>query len=282
MNVQATQQQSVEELLETISTLKDVKRQTDIKAVAAKAERSVDELLRKLTATNIQLTAAHVELETFSYSVAHDLRSPIRQIAGFTRILCDEFGNQLPDEARRYLQNIAQGAKQMGNLVDDLLHLTHIGHQTLSPRHVALSQLVEAAIDTLRPDCAHRNIEWRIEDLGELKCDSVMFRQVFVNLLSNALKFTRGREPAVIEVGQLPLSSERVFFVRDNGVGFDMQYAAKLFGAFQRLHPVSEFEGTGMGLATVERILRRHGGRIWAESQINRGATFYFTSNCSP
>lgn len=230
-----------------------------------------------LTVLNGQLAAANADLEAFSYSVAHDLRTPIRQIAGFSRILLEEYGPQLPAEGRRYVDKIEQGARQMGELVDDLLHLAQIGRQALSLEMTSLNSILSAAMEQLQAETADRHIEWRIGELGSAACDQRLMRQVFVNLLSNALKYTRPRERAVIQVGMKVLNDGSAIFVGDNGVGFDMKYSGKLFGVFQRLHDASEFEGTGIGLATVERIIRKHGGRIWAQARLGQGATFFFT-----
>jgi light-regulated signal transduction histidine kinase (bacteriophytochrome) len=175
------------------------------------------------------------------------------------------------------MDKVAQGAQQMGGLVDDLLHLAQVGRQALSLETTPLGSIVAATVDLLQSECSDRNVEWRIGDLCTVACDRGLMKQAFVNLLSNALKYSRPRDPAVIEVGQTTLNGEQVIFVRDNGVGFDMQYADKLFGVFQRLHQANEFEGTGIGLATVDRIVRKHGGRIWAEAEPDRGATFFFT-----
>jgi light-regulated signal transduction histidine kinase (bacteriophytochrome) len=175
------------------------------------------------------------------------------------------------------LGKVDQGAKQMGALVDDLLHLAHVGRQSLVLQVTSLNSIVAAALEMLRMESTGRAVDWRIGTLCSMRCDEGLMIQVFVNLLGNALKYTRNRDTAVIEVGQMDVKNEQVIFVRDNGVGFDMQYAVKLFGIFQRLHPASEFEGTGIGLATVERIIRKHSGRIWVEAELDRGATFYFT-----
>lgn len=279
MSDHAVEQRSLGKLLETITTLKHANQESQIRTIADQAESDIKQLLNRLAISDEHLAAANVDLETFSYSVAHDLRSPIRQIAGFSKVLIEDYGPQLPEEARRYLSKISQGAKQMGNLVDNLLHLAHIGRQPLSLRQVTLNSVVAAAMESLRPDCAGRAIEWRIEELWSTECDQGLMKQAFVNLLANAVKYTRPRNPAVIEVGQTTVNDERSVFVRDNGVGFDMRYVGKLFGVFQRLHSASEFEGSGIGLATVERIIRRHGGRIWAQSEPGRGATFFFTVN---
>jgi light-regulated signal transduction histidine kinase (bacteriophytochrome) len=249
----------------------------ELKAATEQVEQDFMQLNGRLAASNVQLAAANADLEAFSYSVAHDLRSPIRQIAGFSKILVEEYGQQLPTEARRYLDKVTQGAQQMGSLVDDLLHLSQVGRQALSLQVTPLDSILTAALELLRPECTGRSIEWRIGALRSVVCDRGLMKQAFVNLLSNALKYTRSRRPAVIQVGQANLKGEQVLFVRDNGVGFDMQYADKLFGVFQRLHLASEFEGTGIGLATVERIVRKHGGRIWAQAEPGQGATFFFT-----
>ncbi|HTE39587.1 MAG TPA: ATP-binding protein [Steroidobacteraceae bacterium] len=267
----------MENLLDTIAALKDVKQVSQIQIIAEKAERDIKHLLDRLAISDRHLAAANVDLESFSYSVAHDLRSPIRQIAGFSKILDEEYGSLLPEEGQRYLRKISQGARQMGNLVDDLLHLAQIGRQGLALQHVSLNAVVTAALETLQPECTGRSIKWHIDELSTISCDQGLMKQAFVNLLSNALKYTQPRELAVIEVRTTNSSGEHVVFVRDNGVGFDMRFASKLFGVFQRLHPASEFEGSGIGLATVDRIVRKHGGRIWAQAEPNRGATFSFT-----
>jgi light-regulated signal transduction histidine kinase (bacteriophytochrome) len=254
-----------------------MKRESELAAATHEVELNFRQLNEKLTLSNQQLGVANADLEAFSYSVAHDLRSPIRQIAGFSRILLEEYGPQLPPEARRYLDKVAQGAQQMGGLVDDLLHLAQVGRQPLSLQATALDAILAAAMESLRPECSRRTIEWHIGALPSVECDRGLMKQVFVNLLSNALKYTRPRHPAVIQVGQATLQGEQITFVRDNGVGFDMQYAGKLFGVFQRLHLASEFDGTGIGLATVERIIRKHGGRVWAQAEAGLGATFFFT-----
>lgn len=251
--------------------------QEELKASTEQSELSIAELNNKLLISNRQLAAANADLETFSYSVAHDLRSPIRQIAGFSKILLEDYAAELPAEAARYLDKVVQGAKHMGDLVDDLLHLAQVGRQALSLQTVPLNSMLVAAIESLQSECASRNIEWRIGRLGSMACDPGLMTQALVNLLSNALKYSRRRSPAIVEVGQVNMDDEQVMFVRDNGVGFDMKYADKLFGVFHRLHSTSEFEGTGIGLATAERIIRKHGGRIWAQAAPDQGATFFFT-----
>lgn len=274
--IPAPEPRYLEEVLIKLGALAHVIQQNDLQATAEEVEQDIRGLNERLVASNEQLTAANADLESFSYSIAHDLRSPIRQIAGFTRILIEEYGVQLPDEARRYLDKVDEGARHMGGLVDDLLHLAQVGRQVLSPMLISLNDVVTAAQELLRPECAHRDIEWRIGKLPSIACDQRLMKLVFVNLLSNALKYTLPGA-ALIEIGEMTLNHEQVIFVRDNGIGFDMQYAGKLFGVFQRMHRTSDFQGTGIGLATVERIIRKHGGRIWAHAEPGRGATFFFT-----
>jgi light-regulated signal transduction histidine kinase (bacteriophytochrome) len=277
MSPQAIDQRTVEAAFEKLEAVRQLKHESELRAATELAERQIRHLTEKLLASNERLAATNADLETFSYSVAHDLRSPIRQIAGFTKLLVEDYGEQLPPEARRYLDKIGQGAQQMGGLVDDLLHLAHVGRQALSLKTASLGEILDEALESLRPDYANRTVEWRIGEMPVVSCDRGLMKQVFVNLISNALKYTRTRDVAMIEIGQESVDGERIVFVRDNGVGFDMRYVDKLFGVFQRLHPASEFEGAGIGLATVERILRKHGGRIWAKSTPGHGATFYFT-----
>jgi signal transduction histidine kinase len=224
------------------------------------------------------LQAANKELEAFSYSVSHDLRAPLRHIDGYASLLSKTAGDSLNDKARRYLQTISDSAKQMGQLIDDLLVFSRMGRQEMLRTGVNLDQLVKTVIHDLRHDLQGRAISWTIGPLPEVYGDPAMLRQVFTNLLSNALKFTRHRAGAKIEIGAtLRTEGETEIFVRDNGAGFDMQYVNKLFGVFQRLHRHDEFEGTGIGLANVRRIIHRHGGRTRAEGAVDRGATFFFT-----
>ena len=245
------------------------------------AERDVELHRQQLASSNAELAALNKELEAFSYSVSHDLRAPLRHIDGFARILREEHGAEFSKEANRYLERILHGANHMGHLVDDLLNLAKIGRRELARRSTNLNLLVREAITEL-PETEDRNIEWRLESLPEAHCDPGLLKLVFTNLLANALKFTRGRDPAVIEIGAGDESPVLTIFVRDNGVGFDTQYADKLFGVFQRLHRQEEFEGTGVGLATVQRIIHKHGGEIWAQSEVNRGATFFFSIGARP
>ena len=236
-----------------------------------------DELELRVEERTAQLLAVNEELESFSYSVSHDLRAPLRHIGGFAKLLVEEFGPTLDPTAQRYLERIQVGAQKMGVLVDELLNLARIGRHALNLQPCKLNAMVAEMLIMLQPDIEGRQVEWRIADLPTVGCDPVLVKQVFQNLLANALKFTRLRAQAVIEVSCQEKEGELVFMVRDNGVGFSMKYLDKLFGVFQRLHSADEFEGTGIGLVTVQRIVRKHGGRVWAEGEADRGAAFYFT-----
>jgi PAS domain S-box-containing protein len=241
-----------------------------------RAEEALARNRSELARSNAELAVLNKELEAFSYSVSHDLRAPLRHIDGFARILKEEHGSELSSHALRHLDRVIQAAGHMGHLVDDLLNLARIGRKEFARKNVKLDAIVREAMRDL-PDATGREIEWRLEPLPETSCDAGLLKLVYVNLLSNAVKFSRTRPTTVIEVGSRQANGVTRFFVRDNGVGFDQKYADKLFGVFQRLHSQEEFEGTGVGLATVQRIIHRHGGEIWAESQLDRGTTFYFT-----
>jgi PAS domain S-box-containing protein len=246
------------------------------------SEEQIQQLHAELQRRVEELGTVNRELESFSYSVSHDLRAPLRHVDGFTRILKEQYSPVMPPEAIRYLDRVLEAATHMGELIDDLLNLARIGRRELTRDRAQIASVLKQAIAELPCEAQERNIQWRIEPLPELNCDAGLLKLVFINLLSNALKFTRQQPIAVIEVGSRITEGRPTIFVRDNGVGFDAQYADKLFGVFQRLHRQEDFEGTGIGLATAERIIRRHGGEIWAESQVNAGTTFFFTLGPPP
>jgi light-regulated signal transduction histidine kinase (bacteriophytochrome) len=236
-----------------------------------------EELEQRVAQRTAELEAANKELEAFTYSVAHDLRAPLRHVDGFSKLLQEEHGQELSAGAQEYVSTIRESVLQMGALIDHLLNLTRVGRKELNVQVTGLNSLVEEVVADLRRANPNRDIEWKIQTLPFIECDPALMKQVFVNLLSNAVKFTRPRSPAVIEVGACREDHHPVVYVRDNGVGFSMKYVDKLFGVFQRLHRAEDFEGTGVGLATVQRIIRKHGGRIWAEGELDQGATFHFT-----
>jgi PAS domain S-box-containing protein len=239
-------------------------------------EVKVKQRTAQLSKANDELQSVNKELEAFAYSVSHDLRAPVRHIAGFGELLQKHARDALDESSRRHLGLILDSAKRMGTLVDDLLAFSRIGRAETQKTTVKLDQLVKAVVADSAPDAQGRTIDWKIGELPICHGDPAMLRLVVTNLISNALKFTRTREQARIEIGSLNhRPGEVVFFVKDNGVGFDMKYEDKLFGVFQRLHSQEAFEGTGIGLATVQRIVHRHGGRVWAEGAIDQGATFY-------
>lgn len=250
---------------------------TRMKAAEQEIRRLNNELELRVIQRTAQLEAANKELEAFTYSVSHDLRAPLRHISGFAKLLTEEFGATLPPEAQHHLERIDEGTRRMGQLVDDLLNLARVGRHDLTLQVTGYKSLVEEVISGLKIEIGERRLEWRIGKLPFVECDAALMKQVFQNLLSNAVKFTRPRDPAIIEVGQVERDGISAVYVRDNGVGFSMKYSDKLFGVFQRLHRVEDFEGTGVGLATVQRIIQKHGGRIWAQAELDQGATFYFT-----
>ncbi|HKS65971.1 MAG TPA: ATP-binding protein [Candidatus Acidoferrales bacterium] len=236
-----------------------------------------EELEQRVRERTAELEAANKDLEAFSYSASHDLRAPLQQIQGFCDLLAENYAAQIDEKGRKYLRRIEQGVVRMSGIIDALLKLARAGRQQLSLRTTNLNDLVREVIEELAAGGPSRRIEWRIQSLPPVKCDAALVKQVFSNLLSNAVKYTRDRDPAIIEVGGVMNGSAGPIFVRDNGAGFDMKEAGKLFTAFQRLHAHQQFEGNGIGLATVQRILQRHGGSIWADAQPGKGATFYFT-----
>jgi PAS domain S-box-containing protein len=255
-----------------------------VRADITKHKAAESEILRLNTALEervakrtTELETANRELEAFSYSISHDLRAPLRAVNGFADIALEDFGSQLPEACRSLLVRVRDRGRLMGQLIDDLLEFSRLSQQSLRRQPVNVTALVHAVLDELTPQSEGRQMDVQVGELPECLADPALAKQIWVNLLSNAIKYTRDQELAIVEVGCVREKGENVFFVRDNGVGFDMQYANKLFGVFHRLHRDEEFEGTGVGLAIVQRIVHRHGGRVWAEAELDRGATFHFT-----
>jgi signal transduction histidine kinase len=241
----------------------------------------LEEKVSEVTERTRQLEAANDELGAFSYSVSHDLRAPLRAVNGYTSILLEEFSSGLSEEGLGFLKRVKENGEYMGHLIDDLLAFSRLGRQALRVQPVHTRGIVDRALDKLAPAIEGRQVELVIGDLPDCESDPALLEQVFINLIGNAFKYSRKREGARIEVGAIAGAAGEtpVYFVKDNGAGFDMQYADKLFGVFQRLHRNQDFEGTGVGLAIVQRIVSRHGGRVWAEGKVNEGAAFYFTLN---
>ena len=257
-----------------VVTISDI---TERELAAEEIRRLNGDLEQRVIRRTSELENANKELEAFSYSISHDLRAPLRAVDGYSQALIEDFGSELPEEGRRYLRTIRQGAQRMGALIDDLLSFSRLSRLSVSKRRVDAAALVREVLVELKWERNGRRISVEIGDLPSCHGDPVLLKQVWVNLLSNALKYTRGRDPAVVDIGCQTNNGEPVYFVRDNGTGFDMKYAHKLFGVFQRLHREEEFEGTGVGLAIVQRVIHGHGGRVWADAEVGGGATFYFT-----
>ncbi len=236
-----------------------------------------EELEQRVIQRTAQLEAANKELEAFSYSVSHDLRSPLRAIDGFSKIVIEEYHDKLDDEGRRQLNVIRDNTQKMGKLIDDLLSLSRLGRQEMNFAEIKMDELAKSVFDELKMSAVQKEPQFDIKALPPAYGDRALIHQVFANLMSNAIKFTRPKDAAIIEVGGWSEGREDIYYVKDNGVGFDMKYKNKLFGVFQRLHSENEFEGIGVGLAIVHRIIQRHGGRLWAEGEVNKGAAFYFT-----
>ena len=236
------------------------------------------ELEQRIVDRTAQLQAAYQELQAFSYSVAHDLRAPLRHVLGFVELLQQDAGPSLSEKSLRHLTTISQSAKRMGDLIDGLLTFSRVGRAELQKTHVNLEELVRETLGDFQAETTERKIVWKIHPLPPVWADRALLRTVLVNLISNAVKFTGARAKAKIEIGCAPSENgETVIFIRDNGAGFDPKYSEKLFRVFQRLHSQAEFEGTGIGLANVQRIIQRHGGRAWAKGVVDGGATFYFS-----
>lgn len=276
MAVDVTERRSAEQELQAMhaSLLSVIE---DEREAQSQVHRLNLELEHRVEERTLQLQEANRELEAFSYSVSHDLRAPLRHISGYVDLLRREAEPCLNEKARRYVRTIAESAREMGELIDGLLAFSRVGRNQIQRIHLDMNDFVRKAIRALEPEAAGRDVVWNIGSLPSVEADPELLRLVLVNLLSNALKYSRGRTPAIVEVGGEAGDRETVFFVRDNGVGFDMLYVDKLFGVFQRLHSANDFEGTGIGLANVRRIIVRHGGRTWAEGAVDQGATFYFS-----
>jgi light-regulated signal transduction histidine kinase (bacteriophytochrome) len=236
------------------------------------------ELERRVVERTAELQSANRELEAFSYSVSHDLRAPLRHILGYLQLLKKEAGESLSEKSLSRMTMVSDAAKRMGTLIDDLLAFSRIGREKLQRREVDLDEVVRKTVGDFQEETRMRNIVWQIQPLPRVRADCALLCMVLANLISNAVKFTARRAQPKIEIGcASDEAGQTVIFVRDNGAGFDPKYAAKLFGVFQRLHSQAEFEGTGIGLANVQRIILRHGGRVWAEGAVDSGATFFFS-----
>jgi len=262
-----------------VVTFRDISELKEAEDKIAELNRDLERRVAERTA---QLEAANQELEAFSYSVSHDLRSPLRAIDGFSHILLDDYADTLDDEGKRLLNVVRDNTGRMGQLIDDILKFSRTGRMDLAFSAIDMEKLAREVFEQLQPAVVGGKPELEIEHIPPAWGDGAMMRQVFANLLSNAIKFSRSRETARIKVGGSIEGDEAVYYVQDNGVGFDSRYADKLFGVFQRLHGMDEFEGTGIGLAIVKRIITRHGGRVWAEGKVGEGATIYFALSLRP
>lgn len=239
--------------------------------------RTLNELNKNLKKESEKLEDANKELEAFAYSVSHDLRVPLRAIDGFSRIVMEDYEDKLDNEGKRLLNIIRENTMKMGQLIDDILLLSRASRQEMRISPIDMESLVMNIFDELKPSIEDRNVKLEIKSLLPTYGDRTLLYQVLSNLISNSIKFTRFKENALIEVGAEKGKDENMYYVKDNGAGFDMKYANKLFGLFQRLHGTDEFEGTGVGLSIVQRVIRRHGGRVWGEGKVDEGATIYFT-----
>ena len=260
---------------------RDLKVTLEMALYTAQVERKRKRAEEALSLRTTELTAANEELRAFTYSVSHDLRAPLRHINLLTKFLLEDYGDGMASEARDYLEGVVDTARRMATMVEALLELSHLGRRALNREMTDLGSLVKVVCRNLETEMHGRQVDLKVDPLPVVDCDPSLAERVFFNLLSNAVKYTQRREHTFIHVGHKEEGEEAVVFVRDNGVGFNMKHADHLFGAFQRLHHQEEFEGTGAGLAIVKRIVERHGGRVWAEAELDRGATFYFTLGAS-
>ena len=249
----------------------------ELRSRAEKMEAEVYARAQEVAETSRLLEQANAELESFSYSVSHDLRAPLRAINGFSLALLEDYGTTLPPDGQALLARVRENTKRMAQLIDDLLVFSRLGRKPLEMGPVDLASLMQSVVEEQRQADSKRAIEVVVHSLPATLGDAGLLRQALANLIENAFKFTRRQPKARIEIGSRVEGAETVYYVRDNGAGFDMKYATKLFGVFQRLHGESDFEGTGVGLALVQRIVHRHGGRVWAQAAVDQGATFYFT-----
>jgi signal transduction histidine kinase len=244
--------------------------------------QALETIVEQLNSANRQLELVNQELETFSYSISHDLRAPLRAIDGFSQMLVESLREDTNQESRRYLETVRDNVRQMNDLIDGLLQFSRLTFQSFANRKIEMKELAQYVVDDLQALHPERRVQVSLANLPPAWGDPLFIKQVFENLIQNAFKFSRNRETSQVEIGFQAHGKQTAYFVRDNGVGFDMRYAEKLFGIFQRLHSESEFEGTGVGLANVRRIILRHGGEVWAEAEVDRGATFYFTLGPPP
>ncbi len=274
-SVRAPVTQNADEIAVLITAFNEMLEQIQERDTALQTAR--DELEARVERRTAQLEAVNRELESFTYSVAHDLRAPLRHIQGFAEALKEDCADTLEPAALRYVSRMVDSTRRMDELINDLLGLAQVGRQEMHFRPIQLKNLAEDVVRDLALENTGRNIAWHIGELPVVEGDPGLIKLALYNLLANAVKYSRPRDPAIIDVGMKREGGERVIFVRDNGVGFNMKYAHKLFGVFERLHRREDFEGTGVGLATVQRIIHKHSGRIWAEAEPDRGATFFFT-----
>ena len=242
-----------------------------------RAEKEIKKLNEDLERRTIELEATNNELEAFSYSVSHDLRNPVLAIGGFSRLLLEKYSSHLDGKGHHYLNIILSSTQNMCQFIDDILAFSHSGHRQIEFSDIDMGELAKALFEELKGITLGRMLRLNLKPLPPARCDRAMIREVLMNLLSNAIKFTKDKETGIIEMSGWIEKNQNIYYVKDNGAGFDMQNADKLFGVFQRLHNTEEFEGTGVGLALVQRIIHRHGGRVWAVGKVNEGATFFFS-----